>query len=136
MTEKPGTKFPATHILAYEENSKMVEVLVRLEGASLLTADEWAAHGVPDWTFEDDGRLYYCGVDFVAELGRCTLRTLGRQPIPLDTLELVVRSGQRSVLVIAKVLGFPLEDVVTAIATLARAGKVRREGEDRVVPRF
>lgn len=129
-------KFLATHVLAYEREGKMVEVLVRMEGASLLTAEEWAGGAVPDWTFEDDGRIYYCGVDFVAEKGKCTLRTVGRQPVPLELLERVVMQGQRSVLVIAKVMGLPLEDVATAMATLERAGKVRREGEDRVVPRF
>lgn len=127
-------KFPATHVLAYEQDGKMLEVLVRQEEQGLLTADEWASGGFPDWTFEDDGRLYYCGVDFVSERGRCTLRPVGHRGIPHDTLLLIVRQGRHSVADIARVMGASMEEVSTAIATLERLGKLTREGSDNVSP--
>lgn len=128
--------FSATHVLAYEKDGKMVEELVRLDGASLYTESEWLAHAVSDWTFEDDGRLYYCGIDYAEEGGACTLRPTGKSRLPLDTVLLCVQHGQRSVLDIARVLGRAPEEVATAIATLQRLGKVARPSDDRVVPVF
>lgn len=128
-------KFPATHVLAYEQDGKMIEVLVIMEEHALLTVDDWAAGAVPDWTFEDDGRLYYCGVDFAAERGTCTLRPVGRRGgIPQDTLLAVVRQGRHSILDIARVFNCSLEEVSTSIAVLERLGKLERQGEDNVSP--
>jgi hypothetical protein len=129
-------KFPATHILAFEADGKMVETLVLLDGEALLREDEWAAHSVPDWTIESDGRLYYCGIDYAAECGKCTLRAVGSRGIPLDTLLMIVRQGRHSVLDIARALQCSIEEVSTGVATLQRLGQLERASDDRVLPVF
>lgn len=129
-------KFSPTHILSFEEAGRMREVFVRLDGEELQTAEEWAGHAVTDWTLENDGRLYYCGVDYAAERGKCSLRAVGSRGIPLDTLLMIVRQGRHSVLEIARVLSCSIEEVSTGIATLERLGKLERMGEDRVGPVF
>lgn len=130
------SKFPATHILAYEHEGKMVETLVLLDGEQVLREDEWAAHSIPDWTIEADGRLYYCGVDYSEETGKCSLRAIGSRKIPLDTLLMVVKQGRHSILDIARVMQCSIEEVSTGIATLERLGKLKREGADQVNPIF
>jgi predicted Rossmann fold nucleotide-binding protein DprA/Smf involved in DNA uptake len=127
-------KFPATHILAFEQDGKMVELLVMLEGEALYQADEWAGGAVAEWTFEDDGRLYFCGVDYAEERGKCTLRPVGHRGIPHDTLLMIVRQGRHSIADIARVMTCSLEEVSTAIATLERLGKLKRENEETVSP--
>ena len=113
----------------------MKEVLVRLDGEQVLTADEWAAHAVPDWTFEE-GRLFYCGVDFAEEKGKCSLRPVGSPRLNLDALLRLLKNGQRDVLTISMLIGRSLEEVSTGLATLERLGKVERQGEERAVPVF
>lgn len=131
-------KFEPTHVLAYEAEDRMVEVLVVMTGSDLLQADEWAGNAVPDWTFEDDGRLYYCGVDYAAEKGVCSLRIVGKQKLSLDMVLSVVRQGRHSVMDIAEVFGRAPEEIATAIATLERAGKLTFDAvnPDRVAPVF
>lgn len=129
-------KFPATHVLAYEESGRMKETLVLLDGEQLLTEAEWAAHSVPDWTIEQDGRLYFCGEDYAADRGKCSLRAIGSRPIPLDTLLAVVQQGRHSVLDIARALRCSIEEVSTGIATLERLGRLERSGPDQVLPVF
>lgn len=128
--------FSASHVLAFEENGKMKEELVLLDGASVLRADEWAGGGVAEWTLEDDGRLYWCGVDYALEKGKCSLRAVGTRGVPLDTLLLLVNQGQHRIMDVARVLRCSMEEVSTGIATLERLGKLRREGEDGVSPVF
>ena len=130
------SKFEATHVLAYEEDGKMKEELVRLEGESVLRADEWAGGAVPEWTFESDGRLYWCGVDYACEKGKCTLREVGTRGIPLDTLLMLVRQGQHRIMDVARVMRCSMEEVSTGIATLERLGQLRRESPETVAPVF
>lgn len=129
-------KFQPTHVLAYEEEGRMREVAVYFDGTNLLREDEWAAHAVPDWTFEDDGRLYWCGVDYAAEKGKCTLREIGTRGVSLETLLMLVNQGQHRIADVARVMRCSMEEVATGIATLERAGKLRREGEAAVSPVF
>lgn len=129
-------KFEPTHVLAYEEKGRMKEELVLLDGEGLYRADEWAGKAVPDWTFESDGRLYWCGVDYASEKGKCTLRAVGSRGVPLDTLLMLVKQGQHRIMDVARVLRCSMEEVSTGIATLERLGKLRREGEDGVSPIF
>lgn len=129
-------KFVPTHVLAFEANGRMKEELVLLDGEALYRADEWAGRAVPDWTFEADGRLYWCGVDYAKEKGKCTLRAVGSRGVPLDTLLMLVRQGRHRVMDVAHVLRCSMEEVSTGIATLERLGQLRREGEDGVSPVF
>lgn len=129
-------KFVPTHVLAYEEEGRMKEEAVRLDGESVLRADEWAGGAVPEWTFESDGRLYWCGVDYALEKGKCTLREVGSRGIPLDTLLLLVRQGQHRVMDIARAMRCSMEEVSTGIATLERLGQLRRDSAEVVAPVF
>lgn len=133
----PVAAFVATHVLAYEDEGRMREVAVRLDGAELLTAEEWAAHAVPDWTFEDDGRLYYCGVDYALERGKCGLRAVGSRGVNMEMVLRLVKQGRHSIADVALALRCSLEEVSTAIATLERLGKLEYTVDpDRVSPVF
>lgn len=133
------TKFSPTHVLAYEDGEgddrRMVEVLVRRDKASLLTESEWLNSDIPDWTIEDDGRLYYCGVDFASERGQCTLRLISKKPVDLSRLHGLIVQGLRNPMEMAECLGRGIEEVETALATLERLGRVQREGP-RAGPRW
>jgi hypothetical protein len=134
---RPPAGFVATHVLSYEQDGRMRELAVRLEGQALLTADVWAAHSIPDWTFEEDGRLYYCGVDFALERGKCGLRAVGSRGVNMEMVLRLVKQGRHSVLDVAQVLSCSLEEVSTAIATLERLGKLEFTADpDRVSPVF
>lgn len=117
----------ATHILAYEVAGKMVEVAVRKELQALSTKEEWAAHAVPDWTFEDDGRLYYCGIDYAAEKGKCTLRLIGTPRLSLDSVLFMLKNGCRNPFDMSHILKRSVVEVETSLATLERLGKVVRD---------
>lgn len=127
--------FPATHVLSYEDGGRMQEEFVRLEGEQVLTKDEWFAHAVPDWTLEE-GRLFYCGIDFSEEKGKCGLRPVGAPRLKLDALLLLVTRGMRDVPMIARTIGRSWEEVSTGLATLERLGKVVRETDEHVSPVF
>lgn len=127
MTEhRQKSGFCPTHVLAYEENDVMKELLVRRETAELLTEDDWVAGAVPDWTIEDDGRIYYCGVDYAEERGVCTLRVYRRRPVDLDMLCAILLRGQRQVGAVAHIMGRSVEEVETALGALERLGRVVR----------
>lgn len=131
-----GPTFVPTHVLAYEQDGRMKEEAVYFDGVNLLRKEEWASHAVPDWTFEDDGRLYWCGVDYAREKGKCTLREVSSRGISLETLLLLVNQGQHRVADVARVMRCSMEEVATAIATLERLGKLRRESAEVVSPVF
>lgn len=111
----------------------MKEVLVRKEGEGLLTREEWSGHAVPDWTFEHDGRLYYCGIDYAEERGKCFLRTIGKSPLRLELLLKLVYQGQRDLGILSQAMQRSVEEIETSLATLERLGKVR-VAEDGVHP--
>lgn len=134
----------ATHVLAYEKDGKMVEVVVRKDRSALYTAEEWTGKAVPDWTFEDEGgdedapaqgapgplgfaRLYYCGEDFCANYGKATLRPLGKGRLKLDAVLALVDAGVSDAWDIAETLMRSVEEIETSLATLERLGEVRRE---------
>lgn len=127
-------KWEPTHVLAYEEKGRMVEVTVRRDGAALSTEAEWRAHSVPDWTFEEDGRLYLWGEDFSETEGKCSLRPVGQPRMRLDTLIGFVQRGEHDVAQLSYLMQRSVEEVETGIATLERLGKVTREEVGRVVP--
>jgi len=127
-----GGAWGATHVLAFEREEKMIEVLVRREGASLFTAEEWTGHAVADWTFEEDGRLYLCGEDYVETVGRCTLRPLGQKRLRLDAVLRAVRLGCEDPFEISRILERSVEEIETSLSTLVRLGQIV-VGEDGAV---
>ena len=127
-----GFGWGATLVLGYEKNGQMGEVFVRREGAALYTAEEWTGHAVPDWTFEEDGRLYFCGEDFATMMGQCSLRTLGQPRLRLDDVLSALSRGARTVSALARALGRDVQEVDRSLRTLERLAKVRQRGDGQV----
>jgi hypothetical protein len=131
------TDFPqATHVLSYEQDDVMVEVLVRKDGEALQTAAEWAGHAVSEWTLEEDGRLCYCGVDFAAERGVCSLRPIGAKPLNLDLLLRTILRGVHDMGQLASIFSRSFEEIETSVATLERLGKVTIDRPGNASPLF
>ena len=103
----------------------MVEVLVRREGCALFTAEEWTGHAVPDWTFEEDGRIYYCGEDYASTMGVSTLRPLGKPRLKMDAVLMAIGKGLDNAWDVAVILQRSVEEVETSVAALVRLGKLQ-----------
>lgn len=111
----------------------MREALVRREGSSLYTVEEWTGHEVAEWTFEDDGRIYFCGEDYASTMGKCTLRPLGAPRLRLDdvvrSVEKLSKGGKMSTVgEVARDLGRDVGEVEKSLGKLVLFGVIEEEG--------
>src|SRR5882672_1711795 len=101
----------------------MVEVLVRREGRSLFTVEEWTGHSSADWTLGKGDVVRRLGKRFA---GKVVLLPLVTSRLRLEEVEKACSQGARTPEQIATVLRRSAAEVLSSLATLRRLGRVPR----------